>query len=109
MACALADRHGFVARALRAGGSKEDRLHIYTVAYRGHALAVVRAVNEADAVGLARKMILPRSTFSPEAIREQFTAHEPSHSEMLGWLEKRTDYLLTEGAGYVLANLLEKY
>jgi hypothetical protein len=81
-------------------------VHCYTVTYRGHAFAVVRAAHEAEAIDLARQMILPQAA-SQSLSREQFAVHEPSNSEFSGWLERRSDYLLADGTSYILLGLVQ--
>jgi hypothetical protein len=81
-------------------------LHCYTVTYRGHAFAVVRAAHEAEAIDLAWQMILPEDA-SRSLSREQFAVHTPSNSEFAGWLERGSDYLLTDGTSYILLGLFQ--
>jgi hypothetical protein len=81
-------------------------LRFFTVTCHGHAFAVVRAPHKGEAIDLARQMILPNAGFGFLPGHAQFGAHEPSNSEMIDWLERGSDYLLLDGAGYVLANLV---
>ena len=81
-------------------------MHCYTVTYRGHAFAVVRAAHEAEAIDLARLMIIPKASLRSLS-REQFAVHEPSNSEFAGWLERRSDYLLADGTSYILLGLFQ--
>ena len=74
--------------------------------YHGHAFAVVRAAHETEAVALACEMIVPKAAFRSFPALEQFAVHEPSNSELVGWLERRSDYLLGDGTSYILSTLL---
>ena len=81
-------------------------MRCFTVTYHGHAFAVVRAADEAEAVALACEMIVPKAAFHPLPGREEFAVHEPSNSELAEWLEHRSEYLLTNGTSYILSSLL---
>jgi hypothetical protein len=81
-------------------------LRYFTVTYHGHAFAVVRAADEAEAIALACEMIVPKAAFHPLPGLEEFAAHEPSNGELSDWLGHRSDYLLTDGTSYILSSLL---
>ncbi len=83
-------------------------MQILTVTYHGHALAVVRAPSEAEAVTIARAMIASRGEPDRVPPHEAFLARRASDGEMIGWLEHRSDYLLANGAAYALAKVIEK-
>jgi hypothetical protein len=63
-------------------------MRIYTVARGDQPLVVVRASHPTEAIDIALAMIpqplLPRD----------LDAREPNDAEMVGWLERRQDYML---------------
>jgi len=67
-------------------------MRIYTVTKENRPLAVVRASDPADAIDTA---------FALAALdrREGLEVREPNDAEMVGWLERRDDYVLTEQVG----------
>jgi hypothetical protein len=69
-------------------------MRIFTVTLDDRPVAVVRARDRADAVETARDLA-PRRL---DAADERFDAREPDDAEMVGWLERRDDYLLLETA-----------
>jgi len=68
-------------------------MRIYTVVKGDEALAVVRAADPADAKDTALALIGEWSP--PAAVLE---VREPNDAEMVGWLERRDDYLVAEPA-----------
>jgi hypothetical protein len=70
------------------GTTREAGMRIYTVTCDGVAAAVVRADNPTDAVGIARELA------EPIGLRGAFAVREPDDSEMISWLENRTNHLL---------------
>jgi hypothetical protein len=66
-------------------------MRIYTVTQADRPLAVVRAPSRVDAIDTALAL-------APEAPGETLDVREPSDAEMVGWIERRDDYLLTETA-----------
>jgi hypothetical protein len=69
-------------------------MRIFTVTLDERPVAVVRARDVADAIETARELA-PRRL---GAANEHFDAREPDDAEMVGWLERRDDYLLLETA-----------
>jgi hypothetical protein len=67
-------------------------MRIYTVTKGGQALAVVRATDEADAKDTA--LALTGEWTAPGIL----DVRDPSDAEMVGWLERRADYLVSEPA-----------
>lgn len=67
-------------------------MRIYTVTKEQRPLAVVRASDPADAIDTA----LALTALDPSNALE---VREPNDAEMVGWLERRDDYVLTEHAG----------
>lgn len=63
-------------------------MRIYTIAEGDEALAVVRASDPEEAIEIARSMI-PK-----EVVRTRLEAREPNDAEMVGWLERRADYVM---------------
>jgi hypothetical protein len=67
-------------------------MRIYTVTKENRPLAVVRASDPADAIDTA--LALTALDYS-----DGLEAREPNDAEMVGWLERRDDYVLTEQVG----------
>jgi hypothetical protein len=67
-------------------------MRIYTVTAGAKALAVVRATDPADAIDTALALATDRN---PPG---SFDVRDPSDAEMVGWLERRDDYLVAEPA-----------
>ena len=67
-------------------------MRIYTVTQAERPLAVVRAVSRADAIDTAVALAAPAGLAGP------LDAREPSDAEMVGWIERRADYLVDESA-----------
>lgn len=65
-------------------------MRIYTVTKADHAMAVVRASSRLDAIDTARAM-----TGMLEA-GDALEVRDPNDAEMVGWLERRSDYALEE-------------
>jgi hypothetical protein len=65
-------------------------MRIYTVTRGERPLAVVRAANPADAIATA---LMVADQMGP---LDGIEVREPNDAEMVGWLERRTDYALTE-------------
>jgi len=64
-------------------------MRIYTVTNANRPLAVVRASDPAEAIDTALALTaLDRS--------DALEVREPNDAEMVGWLERRDDYVLTE-------------
>lgn len=63
-------------------------MQIYTVTCDGNAAAVVRADSPSDAIGIARDLA------EPVALRGAMAVREPNDSEMVSWLEHRSNHLL---------------
>ncbi|HZB91459.1 MAG TPA: hypothetical protein VE397_08465 [Stellaceae bacterium] len=63
-------------------------MRIYTVIHGEQPVAVVRAADPADAIDTALELI-PK-----EVHREALDAREPNDAEMVGWLERREDYVM---------------
>jgi hypothetical protein len=70
----------------------EPGMRIYTVTQADRPLAVVRAASSDEAIDTAIAMA------APAAPVDAFDVREPSDAEMVGWIERRADYLLTETA-----------
>jgi hypothetical protein len=62
-------------------------MRIYTITRADRAVAVVRASDPADAIDTALTM-LPAALASA-----QLAVREPNDAEMVGWLERRSDYV----------------
>jgi hypothetical protein len=69
-------------------------MRIFTVTLDDRPVAVVRASDVADAIENARDLA-PRRLAAAD---DRFDAREPDDAEMVGWLERRDDYLLLETA-----------
>ncbi len=67
-------------------------MRIYTVTKENRPLAVVRASDPADAIDTALALTALDHSDSLEV-------REPNDAEMVGWLERRDDYVLTEQVG----------
>ena len=65
-------------------------MRIYTVTKGDHPIAVVRAESPADAIASA--LAVAEET-APADILE---VREPSDAEMVGWIERRADYAVTQ-------------
>jgi hypothetical protein len=65
----------------------EDGMRIYTVTEGDRAVAVVRAADPADAIDTALAMLPTERSVTELAVRD------PDDAEMVGWLERRTDYV----------------
>jgi hypothetical protein len=65
-------------------------MRIYTVTRGDRPLAVVRAANPGDAIATA--LMVAEEVGPVDALE----AREPNDAEMVGWLERRADYALTE-------------
>lgn len=63
-------------------------MRIYTVTKGQQALAVVRAADTSDAIDTALELI------PSDVDREALGAREPNDAEMVGWLERREDYVM---------------
>ena len=67
-------------------------MRIYTVTKADRPLAVVRASDPAEAIDTALALTaIDRS--------DALEVREPNDAEMVGWLERRDDYVLTEQVG----------
>jgi len=67
-------------------------MRIYTVTKENRALAVVRASDPADAIDTALALAALDASDGLEV-------REPNDAEMVGWLERRDDYVVTEQVG----------
>jgi hypothetical protein len=68
-------------------------MRIYTVVQGEKPLAVVRAADARDAIDTALDLI-------PEAIGgTALDVRDPSDAEMVGWLERREDYVTEPASG----------
>jgi hypothetical protein len=67
-------------------------MRIYTVTKENRPLAVVRASDPADAIDTALALTALDAS-------DDIAAREPNDAEMVGWLERRDDYVLTEQVG----------
>jgi hypothetical protein len=67
-------------------------MRIYTVTKENRPLAVVRASDPADAIDTALALTALDHSDGLEV-------REPNDAEMVGWLERRDDYVLTEQVG----------
>lgn len=65
-------------------------MRIYTVTKGDQPLAVVRASDPADAIDTALAMIDTSGPVSALHVRD------PNDAEMVGWLERRNDYVVME-------------
>jgi len=63
-------------------------MQIYTVTCDGNAAAVVRADNPSEAIDIVRDLA------EPAALRGVVAVREPNDSEMVSWLEHRSNHLL---------------
>lgn len=68
-------------------------MQIFTVTHRDRPLAVVRAPDAEEAIEIAREMAHEAALVLPE---EGLETREPDDAEMVGWLARRDDYLLSE-------------
>lgn len=67
-------------------------MRIYTVTKGDRALAVVRATDPADAIDTALAMLQAAPTETALEVRD------PNDAEMVGWLERRADYVMEPAA-----------
>lgn len=67
-------------------------MRIYTVTKENRPLAVVRASDPADAIDTALALTALDHSDGLEV-------REPNDAEMVGWLERRDDYVVTEQVG----------
>jgi hypothetical protein len=67
-------------------------MRIYTVTKENRPLAVVRASDPDDAIDTALALAALDH-------RDGLEVREPNDAEMVGWLERRDDYVLTEQVG----------
>jgi len=65
-------------------------MRIYTVTKADHPLAVVRASSRLDAIDTALTM-----TGALDPV-DALDVRDPSDAEMVGWLERRSDYAVKE-------------
>jgi hypothetical protein len=63
-------------------------MRIYTVTKGERPLAVVRAADSSEAIDTALELI------PSDVEREALGAREPNDAEMVGWLERREDYVM---------------
>jgi hypothetical protein len=66
-------------------------MRIYTVTKADRPLAVVRASDPADAIDTTLAML-------PKAAPEALSVRDPNDAEMVGWLERRADYVTEDAA-----------
>jgi hypothetical protein len=69
-------------------------MRVMTVTRDAHPLAVLRARDETEAVERARAM----ARLDGALAAERLAAREPTDAEMIGWLIRRDDHLLTAPA-----------
>lgn len=67
-------------------------MQIFTVMHHERPLAVVRARHRSDAIETARELAWDEARMTLPA--DEFETREPDDGEMVGWLERRDDYLL---------------
>jgi len=67
-------------------------MRIYTVVKGDRPLAVVRATDPADAIDTALGMI------PADLVASALDVREPNDAEMVGWLERRADYVTEPAA-----------
>lgn len=65
-------------------------MRIYTVTKADHPLAVVRASSRVDAIDTAMALI---EELTPD---DALDVRDPSDAEMVGWIERRSDYAVEE-------------
>ncbi len=68
-------------------------MRIYTVTRAGEPLAVVRASDRAEAIETTLALM------GGGLAEDTLDIRDPSDAEMVGWLERRADYLLLETTG----------
>jgi hypothetical protein len=73
--------------ALKSRQRRRTAMRIYTVTRGDRAVAVVRAADAADAADTAAAML-------PTMRRDALAVREPNDAEMVGWLERRADYVM---------------
>jgi hypothetical protein len=66
-------------------------MRIYTVIQGDRPLAVVRASDPADAIDTTLAML-------PEVEPDALGVRDPNDAEMVGWLERRDDYVTEDAA-----------
>jgi hypothetical protein len=71
-------------------------MQIFTVTHCDRPVAVVRARHAEEAIDAARDMAEMAAVRLPQD--DAYDAREPDDAEMVGWLERRDDYLLVEHA-----------
>ena len=67
-------------------------MQIFTVMHHERPLAVVRARHPDDAIEAARELAWYEG--SQRITDDDFGTREPDDAEMVGWLERRDDYLI---------------
>ena len=67
-------------------------MQIFTVMHHERPLAVVRARHSVDAIETARELAWYEAHL--RLTDDDFETREPDDAEMVGWLERRDDYLV---------------
>jgi hypothetical protein len=70
-------------------------MRIYTVTHHDRPLAVVRARHPNEAIETAQELAWEEAKLSLPA-GDELDARDPNDGEMVGWLERRDDFLLVE-------------
>jgi 2-keto-3-deoxy-6-phosphogluconate aldolase len=83
-------------------------MRVFTVTRNALAIAVVRARSADEAVALAQDMICEAAGLKEPPAAEGFDTREPDDAEMIGWIERRHDYMIAAGTDEALARLLRQ-
>jgi hypothetical protein len=70
-------------------------MRIYTVTHHERPLAVVRARHPSEAIETAQELAWDTAKMSLPS-GDELDARDPNDAEMVGWLERRDDFLLVE-------------
>lgn len=70
-------------------------MRIYTVTHHDRPIAVVRARHPSEAIETAQELAWDEARATLPS-GDELDARDPSDAEMVGWLERRDDFLLAE-------------
>jgi hypothetical protein len=70
-------------------------MRIYTVTHHDRPLAVVRARHPIEAIETAQELAWDEAKMTLPS-GDELDARDPSDAEMVGWLERRSDFLFVE-------------
>jgi hypothetical protein len=70
-------------------------MRIYTVTHHDRPIAVVRARHPSEAIETAQELAWDEAQMTLPS-GDELDARDPNDAEMVGWLERRDDFLLVE-------------